>query len=1405
MSNASIKITQLGPITTGNLTASTVIPVVGLNVTATTQKVALGNIANFILLNAGTSLPAANISNLSYSVVNAAQPNITSVGNLTGLVINNIATFKIPGGGVGQFITTDGNGNLSWATGEGAGLPGGNANTIQYNSGSNTFAGSTNLTYDPANAQLNTVNFAASQATIYGNIAAVNVSVTTNLTANNANITHSITANGNITTGNFFIGDGRYLANITTVTSNFANFAGNITVSAQPNITSLGNLTGLQSNGVVFINNNTNSTSNATGALRVTGGIGATGNIHSGNEIHSRGNIIVGGNTLFVGPTADATGLTNPAMVIFHAGDQYIQAALKNSLSNGSADWVAYGDNGTDSQGWADMGFCSSTFNDANYTITGPGDGYLFVETFAGSYGGNLVLATGNLGTVKDIIFATNGFQSNNEFGRISHSQQQLHIKATTSSGNITSGALRVDGGVGIASNLNVGGIISGNGNGITSIPFNSVVGLGNVASLNRDGNSGNVLFGNGVFASLASSGYNDSNVALLLSSFGSNTINTTGNVSTGNISTGNILVNGNIIPNSNVSFDLGNLNNRFNDLYLSNSSIFLGDATLSANGNSLVVNNIQVIDSNISSIGNIAALNLDNSLSNILYGNGVFAPIFPASNGNSNINISVADGPVTVTAAGNTWSFETSGQLTFPGNQGYMYSPGGNDLRILNNQNGGFIQLGWQDGAVLTPSANLASNVTLNSTGVTLTTTNDSYTTTKDWIFDTTGLLTLPGGSTKIGNQYGAEAILSNVSFGVATQGNTTTFINWSDDIANTSLVTAIYLNAPNANPGDIHIRTGAVASPNIWQLNSDGNLVLANGNSVIRSIANSSLDPTLPNVSTMVLTPDQGYSSQALVLDPTAPGHIHLRAPSANIDEPYANLFLGGEDSSFEVGAFYGVAPNVFIHSGGNTWTFGTDGRLTFPGTPRIDTDANNFEVQAAESINFEANAVVNIYTDTSGTAYQWQFGDDGILSVPGNINFSGDASAGPSLNDFFSVTSAANFTIVTDNANTDQTWIFGSDGNLTIPGSSGGFIKTVANSSIGIAAIDNGTDNPAQLLSINSGSGNATTIISTYANSATIQTNASGAINTWTFDNAGNITVAGNIIFNSNLYQSSTGFLLSQNTDVGGQVEFNNRTMGYVADNNGTASLYARDIPTGSNNAVVTANGTNGTVLIRAANTSGAGSNKDWTFNGAGNLVLPGNTFAINYANGIQASAPTVDILNTNGLSTTYYPTFVENRTAGQIVRADVDLSYRTDTNTLTVNNISVTSNITTSLISGNFTGNTNGFPIGYMDIPQVSAGNVSLSLSDAGKHYYSNIAANATITIPTNSSVPFRTGSVVTFIIKSIGNIIINPSSGVNLFLAGNNISNVQRVVGPYGMATILKVEDDTWFINGTGVY
>jgi hypothetical protein len=76
----------------------------------------------------------------------------------------------------------------------------------------------------------------------------------------------------------------------------------------------------------------------------------------------------------------------------------------------------------------------------------------------------------------------------------------------------------------------------------------------------------------------------------------------------------------------------------------------------------------------------------------------------------------------------------------------------------------------------------------------------------------------------------------------------------------------------------------------------------------------------------------------------------------------------------------------------------------------------------------------------------------------------------------------------------------------------------------------------------------------------------------------------------------------------------------------------------------------------------------------------------------------NAVTVDVTDTNGLTTIYYPTFVENRTTAQIARADVDLTYRTDDNLLTVGNVSVTGNITGGNLtvgSGTITGgNVNG---------------------------------------------------------------------------------------------------------------
>jgi hypothetical protein len=97
------------------------------------------------------------------------------------------------------------------------------------------------------------------------------------------------------------------------------------------------------------------------------------------------------------------------------------------------------------------------------------------------------------------------------------------------------------------------------------------------------------------------------------------------------------------------------------------------------------------------------------------------------------------------------------------------------------------------------------------------------------------------------------------------------------------------------------------------------------------------------------------------------------------------------------------------------------------------------------------------------------------------------------------------------------------------------------------------------------------------------------------------------------------------------------------------------------------------------------------------------------------------------------------------------------------------------------------------------------NYVLQLSDAGKHIYYTQASNVTLYIPTTSNVAFANGATITIISQttSSANVTVSPNTGVSMYLAGN-ITNSSRNVTTYGMATLIQVAANTWFINGTGV-
>jgi hypothetical protein len=192
--------------------------------------------------------------------------------------------------------------------------------------------------------------------------------------------------------------------------------------------------------------------------------------------------------------------------------------------------------------------------------------------------------------------------------------------------------------------------------------------------------------------------------------------------------------------------------------------------------------------------------------------------------------------------------------------------------------------------------------------------------------------------------------------------------------------------------------------------------------------------------------------------------------------------------------------------------------------------------------------------------------------------------------------------------------------------------------------------------------------------------------------------------------------------------------------------------------------------------------------------------------NTANAVTASAGTVVTLMNNQIVTPAADNVARVSIAGfhSIISLVYDKANSTLSNSLNSVVYFQTANVDSLVSSGNITGNTAGFAIGYRDVPQVSfTGNVTMATADAGKHFYSTQSTSYILTIANNASQAFQTGSAVTIINQGTGNITVAQGSGVTLYLAGNATAG-NRTISTFGMATLIKVATDTWFINGSGV-
>jgi hypothetical protein len=139
--------------------------------------------------------------------------------------------------------------------------------------------------------------------------------------------------------------------------------------------------------------------------------------------------------------------------------------------------------------------------------------------------------------------------------------------------------------------------------------------------------------------------------------------------------------------------------------------------------------------------------------------------------------------------------------------------------------------------------------------------------------------------------------------------------------------------------------------------------------------------------------------------------------------------------------------------------------------------------------------------------------------------------------------------------------------------------------------------------------------------------------------------------------------------------------------------------------------------------------------------------------------------------------------------------IDSTVVTLTGTQTLTNKTVTGLTSASTVLDS---DGNSYAFGYRTMPQSGNTSGTLILSDNAKHYY----VTSGVTVPLNSSVAFDIGTVVTVVSNNTA-ITITPASGVTLQLA-NSSSAGTRSVASNGIATLLKVAVNTWYVSGTGV-
>ena len=617
-----------------------------------------------------------------------------------------------------------------------------------------------------------------------------------------------------------------------------------------------------------------------------------------------------------------------------------------------------------------------------------------------------------------------------------------------------------------------------------------------------------------------------------------------------------------NLIPFDSLALTLGNATNPWTDLYLTNSTIYLGNATISANGNSIVVDSIVsntiTIGGNVGNVGNIAVLNLNGNANTVLAGDGTWVA---QTGGGGNLGNLQVNGTTLEIANG---ASETS--LTI----------GNGPAGLTMNQDSG-------SDAYLRLSANTTSSQTYNAGG--------GYS-TGDYINNGgSGQITLTGAST-------IETFLDSVNFpgqivsliingidtvpfdGSSYGGGTVTLYTTTPPSIDPTVVTSIQFNIVYVNQflldndeGDFGIYLGQetldleslrdvrIKAGDDFSIESNDGFDLRSrsttgGIDIVTDYGNSTQTWTFSHDGTTTFPAGNITSNTSLQLTTTFANVKTVEYQTAGVWDLYVeDSITGSNTASSRLNVTFKDnlidKPQVYIENTKESdgialrWTFDENGNLNFPRDVAGNTDP---------------------FLQINGGANPSIVSTDATLTGPANLSISSDYAkfsgfTGNTVQiraDDGAIIGDSNLVLTTDNSNTGNTksWTFDNGGNLTLPGN---------------------------------------TFAVNYANGTQVQLGGGGNTGNVTFDD---VTVQGVNQLNLSAgpdYTANLAYLQVRSGDVASHIHFD------------TGNNEAYDLIVGNDNKYVQVSST-GNIIMSSYDSANTVSHT-LTLDNSGNLSLPG----------------------------------------------------------------------------------------------------------------------------------------------------------------------------------------------------